>query len=207
MYDLDRMREDINLKKILPYILSSDEIRYTGSTMYCKCVSGLHSETRYEHNAVSEKMCHCFSCGETYDAFTYIKKYYALQGFNLSFQEICEKIGDALGGSEMYIVNDDKPINREKLPLTNEELNLIGIHVSSKKYVPSLLEMYTDEPKKITKLLMKRAYESMMKYKSLSEQLENRTLAAKYMEMYKDCKEIYQKLGGEEESSIILFKL
>ena len=79
-YNLERLREDIDMRKIIPYILSSDEFRYSGSTMYCKCVSGLHSETKIEHNAVSEKYCHCFSCGENNDAFSYIQKYYAMQG-------------------------------------------------------------------------------------------------------------------------------
>ena len=206
MYDLERMREDIDMRKILPYILSRDEYRYSGSTMYCKCVSGLHPETRIEHNAVSEKYCHCFSCGENEDAFSYIKKYYAQQGFSLSFSEVCEKIGDALGGADLYKTNE-KLQKKRKLPLTTEKLNLIGIYTGNRKNSPSILDMYVEEPEKIKNLLKDRAYETMMKYKTLSEQLDNVELSQRYLELYQECRDIYEELGGEEKSMVTLFRL
>ena len=205
MYNLERMREDIDLKRIIPYIVSSDEIRYAGSTMYCKCVSGLHSETRIEHNAVSEKFCHCFSCGESNDAFSYIKKYYAQQGLNISFSEICEKIGDALGGADLYVT--DTVGKKKKMILTTEEMELIGVHTGGKKGSPSLLIMYGEEPEKIKKLLKDRAYESMMKNRVLSEQVDLPELKKKYLELYQKCRDIYEVLGGEEKSIVSLFRL
>ena len=181
MYDLERLRDDIDMKKILPYILSSDEFRYSGSTMYAKCVSGLHSETRIEHNAVSEKYCHCFSCGETHDAFSYIKKYYELQGFALSFSEICEKIGDALGGADYYMTEQKvRKKSNPVLSLSKEELQIIGLSSVSGRNTPSLQDMYEEEPEKIKKLVISRAYERMLKYGALSEQLENTKLRDKY---------------------------
>ncbi len=207
MYDLERLREDIDMRKILPYILSSDEIRYSGATMYCKCVSGLHSETRYEHNAVSEKYCHCFSCGETHDAFSYIKKYYELQGFSLSFSEICEKIGDALGGADYYVTEQKKVKKKSNPILLSEELKVIGMSSASGRNTPSLLEMYEENPEKIKKLLIDRAYERMLKYGALSEQLENETLREKYTDLYKQSRDIYEKLGGTEKSMVALFRL
>ncbi len=203
MYDLDLLRADIDMKKILPYILSSDEIRYAGSTMYAKCVSGLHSETRIEHNAVSEKYCHCFSCGESYDAFEYVKRYYEQMGMTLSFSEICEKIGDALGGSDYY-VTDKKEIKKEKSLLTPEELKTIGIISSTKKGVPNLNLLDKDKQKE---LLQKRAYESMMKYKALSEQVNDEKLREEYIELYKKCREIYENLGGSNNSMVTLFRI
>jgi len=204
MYDLEALKADINLKKILPAILSYDEIKYAGSTMYCKCVSGLHEESQYNHNAVSEKYCHCFSCGETYDAFEYIGKYYEQQGINLKFAEICEKIGDALGGASYYIT--DKKVKKIELPLSQEELSIIGLHTSSKKGAPSLQKLYEEAPKKTEELIKQKAYESMMKYKVLSEQLES-PLSEQYLEMYKQAKEIYEKLGGEEKTVVRLFRV
>ena len=208
MYDLDKMREDIDMRKILPQILSSSEIKYAGSTMYAKCVSGLHDETRIEHNAVSKKYCHCFSCGENQDAFSYIKKYYEQQGFSLSFSEICEKIGDALGGADYY-KTDEKKISKKTnlLNLSTEELRIIGIINASGKDVPTLCTMLEKEPEKTKELVLKRAHESMNKYKALSEQLEEENLRQKYIELYQKCREIYEKLGGSEKGMVLLFRI
>lgn len=205
MYDLDALKADVNLKKILPEILSYDEIKYAGSTMYAKCVSGLHTESQINHCAVSEKYCHCFSCGETYDAFEYIKKYYEQQGFSLKFAEICEKIGDALGGADYY-KTDRKPVKKVEMPLTQEEFSVIGLHTSSKKGAPSLQKMYEDNPEETKELILKRAYESMMKYKTLSEQLD-KPLSDKYLELFQKARDIYEELGGEERPVRMLFKL
>lgn len=205
MYDLEKLRNDIDMRKILPNIVSSNEINHLGSTMYAKCVSGLHEETRYEHNAVSEKYCHCFSCGETHDAFSYIKKYYELQGFSLSFSEICEKIGDAMGGADYY-KTDDKNIKRKNnlLDLSPEELRIIGMSNSSSVGAPSLNEMMEKNPQ-TKELVKKRAFESMTKYKLLTSQLKDKKLRETYMELYKKCRDIYEKLGGEENDMIMLF--
>ena len=205
MYDLDALKADINLKKILPSILCYDEIKYAGSTMYCKCVSGLHEESQYNHCAVSEKYVHCFSCGANYDAFEYIKKYYEQQGFNLKFAEICEKIGDALGGATYY-KTDKKAVKKVEMPLTAEEFAVIGIHTSSKKGAPSLQKMYEEAPRKTKDLIRDKAYESMIKYKALAEQLD-KPLSERYLELYRQARDIYEKLGGENSPTVRLFKV
>lgn len=204
MYNLERLREDIDLRKILPSILSYDEIKYSGSTMYAKCVSGTHSESKIEHNAVTPKYCHCFSCGETYDAFTYISKYYELQGLNLSFAEICEKIGDALGGASYY--EEEGKIKKTKLPLTQEELQIIGLSTSASREAPSLAKLYEENPNKIKYLIKQRAYESMIRNKNLSEEVEDPALQSEYRKLYNQCRDIYQKLGGTDKRNVTLFK-
>lgn len=209
MYDLEKLREDIDMRKILPYIVSSDEIKYAGATMYVKCVSGLHTETRIEHNAVSEKYCHCFSCGENYDAFSYIKKYYENQGFSLTFSEICEKIGDALGGADYYTTEEKTHKKNSTLlsKISKEDMKVIGISTTTGKNTPSLIELYETDPEKILQLLRDRAYEKMLKYGALSERLENKKLREAYAELHKKCREIYENLGGTEKSMVTLFRL
>ena len=205
MYDLERLRDDINLKLILPQILSPDEISYAGSTMYCKCVSGLHDETKVEHNAVYEKTCHCYSCGENHDAFTYIKKYYENQGSPLSFSEICEKIGDAMGGADFYVT--DKKIKKKNLPLSQEELQIIGISSTSGRNTPSLALLYEKSPEKVKNILLQKAHEKMLKYRALGERVEEERLRQTYIELYQKCREIYENLGGSEKSMVALFRI
>ena len=172
--------------------------------MYVKCVSGLHSETKIEHNSVSEKFCHCFSCNETYDIFTYLKKYYEMQNLSYSFSDICRAIGDALGGASYY-ETEEKELQKHPFPLTKEECAIIGISTSSKKNTPNIYGMYEEEPKKIKNLVKKIAYESMNRYKILSEQVEDVNLREKYNELYKKSREIYEKLGGDNQKNVNLF--
>ena len=109
-----------------------------------------------------------------------------------------------MGGASYYIT--DKKVKKIELPLSQEELSIIGLHTSSKKGAPSLQKLYEETPKKTEELIKQKAYESMMKYKVLSEQLES-PLSEQYLEMYKQAKEIYEKLGGEEKTVVRLFRV
>ena len=46
----------------------------------------------------------------------------------------------------------------------------------------------------------------MMKYKTLSEQLD-KPLSDKYLELFQKARDIYEELGGEERPVRMLFKL
>lgn len=159
-YDIERMKADINMPAIIGYVCSSDEIHNAGSTMFCLCVSGLHKETQFNHNAVYEKKTHCYTCNENYDAFEFVKKYYEMHGVTLSFQEVCEKVGDALGGADMYIVSGEYHKKEEAL-LSKEELEALRLSSYANSY---LLQLPEEERKT---LLRDRSREIMEMYKNL----------------------------------------
>ena len=54
-YDVERMKREISMPSLIRYICDSSEIHKAGTTMFCRCVSGLHQESQYNHNAVYEK--------------------------------------------------------------------------------------------------------------------------------------------------------
>ena len=159
-YDIERMKADINMPAVIKYICSSDEIHNAGSTMFCLCVSGIHKETQFNHNAVYEKKTHCYTCNENYDAFEFVKKYYEMKGVTLSFQEVCEKVGDALGGADMYVISGEYHKKEESL-LSKEELEALRLSSYTNTY---LLQISEEERKK---LLRDRSREMMEKYKNL----------------------------------------
>ena len=118
--------------------------------------------------------------------------------------DICRAIGDALGGASYY-ETEEKELQKHPFPLTKEECAIIGISTSSKKNTPNIYGMYEEEPKKIKNLVKKIAYESMNRYKILSEQVEDVNLREKYNELYKKSREIYEKLGGDNQKNVNLF--
>ena len=159
-YDIERMKADINMPAVIKYICSNDEIHNAGSTMFCLCVSGIHKETQFNHNAVYEKKTHCYTCNENYDAFEFVKKYYEMKGVTLSFQEVCEKVGDALGGADIYVISGEYHKKEESL-LSREELEALRLSSYTNTY---LLQISEEERKK---LLRDRSREMMEKYKNL----------------------------------------
>jgi hypothetical protein len=205
-YDLEKLKADINMAQIVKYVCNSDELYRSGSTLYCKCVSGQHSETHCNHNAVYEKSTHCYTCGENYDAFSYVKNYYLQQGEDLSFPQICEKIGEALGGAEEYRIKGN-PVKKEEeeiLPLTQEELITIGIHNPNSKNLPNLQELYKINPEDVRNMLLKKAYEKMIFCANQAKEHED-PLRTGFLETYQEVREIYEKLGGKTQKVIRLF--
>jgi len=205
-YDLERLKSDINMAQIVRYICSEDELYRSGSTLYCKCVSGQHSETHCNHNAVYEKSTHCYTCGENFDAFSYVKNYFLLQGEDLSFPQICEKIGDALGGAEEYLLKGNVPSKKEEilLPLTAEELIAIGIYNPGAKELPKLQDIYKIDPETIRYMLMERADERMRFYEGIFNDYKE-PLRTEILNKYREVREIYEKLGGKPKRIIRLF--
>ena len=159
-YDVERIKREISMPSLIRHICDSSEIHMAGTTMFCKCVSGLHQESQYNHNAVYEKKTHCYTCGENYDAFEFVKKYYEMKGVTLSFQEVCEKVGDALGGADIYVISGEYH-KKEELLLSREELEALRLSSYTNTY---LLQISEEERKK---LLRDRSREMMEKYKNL----------------------------------------
>ena len=158
-YDTERMKRDISMPSLIRHICSSDEIGRAGNTMFCVCVSGLHKETKYNHNAVYDKKTHCYTCGENYDAFEFVKKYYEMHGTELSFQEVCGIVGEALGGADLYAVSGE--YRKKEEILSKEELEAMRLSPCADPY---LLKMQEEERKK---LLRDRSREMMEMYEKM----------------------------------------
>ena len=160
-YDVERMKADLSMPAVIRYVCDSSEVKHAGATMFCKCVSGLHDESQYNHNAVYEKKTHCYTCGENYDAFEYVKRYYEMQGRSLTFSEVCEIVAESLGGAERYVISGE--VKKEKEVVTKEEIEALRLRPKAEGY---LREISEEERKEF---LSQRSREMIDLYEELRE--------------------------------------
>ena len=160
-YDVERLQREISMPSLIRYICDSSEIHKTGTTMFCKCVSGLHQESQYNHNAVYEKKTHCYTCGVNYDAFEYVRKYYEMEGRSLSFSEVCEKVAESLGDVENYVLRGE--IKKEERVIPKDILFTLRLSPKAEEYLKTLTE---DERKRF---LRERSREMEKYYGKLGE--------------------------------------
>ena len=129
-YDKERLREAADCRAVASYI----GMRLSGT--YCECVSGIHRETQLNHCAIYRHNIHCFSCGDNRDVFGMVMGYYEnVLGTPITYQEAFKIVGDACGGADLYrvqVTDTEKP-RKPAMPLTEEELSLIGLSSSGSR--------------------------------------------------------------------------
>ncbi len=104
-------------------------ITRNGATLYIPNVDGTR-ETRHNHTQLFHDGCYNYTTATGRNTYGMVRDYYTnVLGRSLSHDEICEYIADTCGGAEQYIVKHDKKKGPkpQPFPLTNEELELIGL--------------------------------------------------------------------------------
>lgn len=167
-YDTKTLFSEADGRVVVKSLFDSCDFKMSGSTLFCRCPSG-HKETQLNHCAVYKDGCKCFSCGERYGIKEMVEKYYALKGRSLSFLEICELIADTCGGKDRYLIKKDtKKPSQKKLPLSREELAMIGITSPEwEKDVPKMSVFYKNDEKLCLAYLTKKAETVLLKLQTL----------------------------------------
>lgn len=125
-YDLDKLREDANAFDVAEAI--GMQMYKAGSTWYVECVSGLHSETKINHNQLRKNGCHCYSCGKNYDVIGMVMAYYEnVEKSPITFKEACGIVADTCGAREDYMVNARSGDYVPAKLLTEQELEALGL--------------------------------------------------------------------------------
>lgn len=125
-YDLDKLREEANAFDVAEAI--GMQMYKAGSTWYVECVSGLHSETKINHNQLRKNGCYCYSCGKKYDVIGMVIAYYEnVVGSPISFKEACGIVADTCGAREDYMVNARSGDYVPSKLLAEQELEALGL--------------------------------------------------------------------------------
>jgi len=87
-----------------------------------------HDDKNHGNCFLTERGCHCFACGESFDVFDMVR----LQ-LNLEFKEAAEYVADLCGGRKRFVIDGDgEPdgINRQNglKMISSDDMKLINIH-------------------------------------------------------------------------------
>lgn len=175
LYDVGRLKADADCRDI------ARQIGMTVKGQFCECVSGLHSETQYNHCSINPKYYHCFSCGDSGDVIHMVQQYYRNRlGQELSMSEACRIIGDCLGGHERYLQqNDGRP--KEQPPFSRQELMVLEetdawVESRNRFRVSQLQTMYTKNKRDYYRMVHNRAESELQKVVALQKVLGNSEL-------------------------------
>ncbi len=161
-YDTKRLFSDADARIIVKNLFNPADFRKSGSTLFCRCPSG-HKETRLDHCAVYKSGCKCFSCGSHYTTKEMVEIYFN----ETSFPDICGRIADAIGGRENYLIKPDTKNKKPVMPVTREEMEIVGIYSPEGRDVPTITKLFEDDRKSCIALIRERAKEMKGKYTSL----------------------------------------
>ena len=139
IYDTQRLKEDADCRLVALEIgmtpgnravLSRIEQEYMiagDKPVYFQCPNPEHQERTFDNFAAYRKRCRCYSCGWTGDVFQLVKDYkIKTEGREPSFSEICRIMAGTAGDPADYMIEGET--EAEMFPLTEQELELIGLH-------------------------------------------------------------------------------
>lgn len=105
-----------------------------GSSTYVECVDGTHKESDINHNQLFRDGCHCYSCGANHNIYGMVRGYYDnVLGISLDHDEICSIIAETCGGEDDFLIKPIAGVKKKPFPLTNQELEQIGLCSSSQR--------------------------------------------------------------------------
>ncbi len=188
-YDAERLFREADARQLVKSMWARQDFRMAGSTLFCRCPSG-HKETRLDHCAVYKSGCKCFSCGEHFSAKEMVERYFG----DATFAEVCGRIADCLGGREFYLITKNKK-KVKTLPLTREELEIIGIYSPEGNDGPKISELYKNNRDQTKKWLLSRAKEFLERYEKLLSSEKNSDLSAELERRKKVTETIVKRLG------------
>lgn len=129
-YDTKRMNEDIPIRDV---IAAYSGVAVSGKSKNIRCPSPNHADKNPSAHIYGNK-CKCFSCGGNFSPITLAKEYFP----ELSFPDLCEKMLNDFGKNvyqysnlaEIEAIKDAQAKHRfyDYFPVTEEELNAVGLH-------------------------------------------------------------------------------
>ncbi len=169
-YNAARLREDADCRQVAEYI----GMQVKGK--FCECVSGTHSETQINHCGIYPNHIHCFSCGLDVGVIGMVQAYYKnVLGTPIAYHEACRIVGDACGGSDLYLEQSSGE-KTERMPFDKDELTLLKLDTpySGKESVHiSMQSLYRENKELYYKIIRDKAAEEQEKLQKLEEQLGN----------------------------------
>ena len=206
-YNAERLRADADCRQVAEYI----GMQVHGK--YCECVSGLHSESQINHCGIYPNHVHCFSCGYDRGVINMVQDFYKNNlGTPITYQEACRIVGDACGGSDLYLEQSTGEIP-ERIPIDKKELALLKLDTpySGKESVHiSMQGLYRENKDLFFRIIREKAEEEQKKLKSLEDQLGNSAAEASIRNVIEQrlirLQEI-EKKAGVKVSILPVFKL
>ena len=168
-YDVAALKEAANCRDVAEFI----GMRVSGK--YCECVSGLHSETQLNHCAIYHDHIYCFSCGANMNVIKMVMGYYEnVLGNPITYTEACRIVGDACGGSELYLTDGRQTKATARPPFDRADMKTILMDAQPRGehcMTPSLL--YRLDPDLYMQTVKERALTVKKRAEALIEELGN----------------------------------
>lgn len=197
-YNVERLRQDADCRQVAEFIGMQVKGRF------CECVSGLHTESQLNHCGIYPNHIHCFSCGHDVGVIGMVMDYYQnVLGSPVTYQEACRIVGDACGGSDLYLESSSGNEIAERIPFSKEDLALLRLDTpySGKGTVHiSMQSLYRENKDLFYQIVRDKASEEMEKLKKLSDSLGNTKAEASIKNVIEQrlvkLREIEKKAGG-----------
>ncbi len=196
-YNVEQLREDADCRQVAEYI----GMQLNGK--FCECVSGLHTETQINHCGIYRNHVHCFSCGYDVGVIRMVQDYYTnVLGQTLAYQEACRIVGDACGGSELYLEQVSGQSSAERIPFSKEELAMIRLDTpySGNGSHLSMQSLYREDRDLFFEIIRQKATEEKNKLESLRSRLGNSPYEAGVKNVIEQrlikIRQLYKKAGG-----------
>ena len=114
MYNIEKLKISSDIEKVIEHL--GIPHKKSGATMFMECPSPDHAEHKFDNCAVSKDktFCYCYSCRRSFDSISAVKNYLQKKdGNKLSFYEVLGITADALGGKELFVLDQTKAKKRK----------------------------------------------------------------------------------------------
>lgn len=208
-YDVSALKAEADCRTVASFI----GMRLSGR--YCECVSGLHDETQLNHCAIYKDRIHCFSCGNDQDVIGMVKSYYAnVLGTPIAYGEACRIIGDACGGSELYLDRNGKQ-QIKQMPFDRSELALLHLDTpctdTSGPARINMQRLFLENEPMFYGLIQRKAEEELEKIRKLKNVLGTSSYEAKLRAVLDERTAVITRLlkraGGDTPEEVADFVL
>lgn len=122
--DIDKVISSVNALDVAEYL--GMEINHKGKYNFILCpghekITG-HADTKANNCVLTDHGYHCFTCNKSENVITMVSQY-----TGMSFSQALNLVAEIAGGEDLFAVKNSKDMYTMRLPLSNEELLVIGL--------------------------------------------------------------------------------